>query len=100
VGGYWKWKGSEMWIMVEPIAEIPFGIHRSLTWCYRCNIDKPVDPPLVHPFINIPEAQYISPSIWNFGAPAEKDKVQKEKKPAYRMITPIQNPKIAEDVYS
>jgi hypothetical protein len=26
-----------MWIMVEPIAEIPFGIHRSLTRCYRCN---------------------------------------------------------------
>jgi hypothetical protein len=40
VGGYWKWKGSEMWIMVEPIAEIPFGIRRSLTRCYGCNSDK------------------------------------------------------------
>jgi hypothetical protein len=37
VGGYWKWKGSEMWIMVEPIAKIPFGIRQSPTWCYGCN---------------------------------------------------------------
>jgi hypothetical protein len=28
-----------MWIMVEPIAEIPFGIHRSPTRCYGCNKD-------------------------------------------------------------
>jgi hypothetical protein len=63
-------------------------------------VDKPVDPPPVYPFINIPEAQYIPPSIWNFGAPAEKDKVLKEKEPAYHTITPIQNPKITEDVYS
>jgi hypothetical protein len=62
--------------------------------------DKPDDPPPVHPFMNIPEAQYIPSSIQNFGAPAEKDKVQKEKEPAYCMIAPIQNPKIAEDVYS
>jgi hypothetical protein len=27
-----------MWIMVEPVAEIPFGIHWSPTWCYGCNI--------------------------------------------------------------
>jgi hypothetical protein len=26
-----------MWIMVEPVAEIPFGIRWSLTWCYGCN---------------------------------------------------------------
>jgi hypothetical protein len=26
-----------MWIMVEPVAEIPFGIHRSPMWCYGCN---------------------------------------------------------------
>jgi hypothetical protein len=31
-------EGSEMWIMVEPIAEIPFRIHQSPTWCYGCNI--------------------------------------------------------------
>jgi hypothetical protein len=37
VGGYWKWNESEMWIMVEPIAEILFGIHWSPMWCYRCN---------------------------------------------------------------
>jgi hypothetical protein len=37
VGGYWKWNGSEMWIMVEPIAKIPFGIRQSPTWCYGCN---------------------------------------------------------------
>jgi hypothetical protein len=26
-----------MWIMVEPVAEIPFGIRRSPMRCYRCN---------------------------------------------------------------
>jgi hypothetical protein len=26
-----------MWIMVEPVAEIPFGIRRSPTRCYGCN---------------------------------------------------------------
>jgi hypothetical protein len=26
-----------MWIMVEPVAEILFGIHQSLTRCYGCN---------------------------------------------------------------
>jgi hypothetical protein len=26
-----------MWIMVEPIAEIPFGIRQSPTRCYGCN---------------------------------------------------------------
>jgi hypothetical protein len=26
-----------MWIMVEPIAEIPFGICRSPTQCYGCD---------------------------------------------------------------
>jgi hypothetical protein len=26
-----------MWIMVEPVAEIPFRIRRSPTQCYRCN---------------------------------------------------------------
>jgi hypothetical protein len=30
--------GSEMWIMVEPVAEILFGIRQSLTRCYGCNI--------------------------------------------------------------
>jgi hypothetical protein len=30
-----------MWIMVEPIAEIPFGIRRSPTRCYRCNTPLP-----------------------------------------------------------
>jgi hypothetical protein len=37
VEGYWKWDGSEMWIMVEPVAEILFGIHQSPMWCYGCN---------------------------------------------------------------
>jgi hypothetical protein len=26
-----------MWIMVEPVAEIPFGIRWSPTRCYGCN---------------------------------------------------------------
>jgi hypothetical protein len=26
-----------MWIMVEPVAEIPFRIRRSPTRCYGCN---------------------------------------------------------------
>jgi hypothetical protein len=26
-----------MWIMVEPVAEIPFGIHWSPMRCYGCN---------------------------------------------------------------
>jgi hypothetical protein len=79
-------KGSESHIEDVTIATKP--------------VDDPVNPPPVHPFTNIPEAQYIPPSIRNFGAPAEKDKAPKEKEPAYRMITLIQNPKIAEDVYS
>jgi hypothetical protein len=52
-------------------------------------VDEPVDPPPVHPFMNIPEAQYIPPSIQNFGAPAEKDKGLKEKEPAYHMVALI-----------
>jgi hypothetical protein len=27
-----------MWVMVEPVAEIPFGIRWSPTQCYGCNI--------------------------------------------------------------
>src|SRR6202171_6139201 len=55
-------------------------------------------PPPVHPFAHIPEAQYIPPSIQNFAAPADKSK-EKEKEPTYRMIAPIQDPKVAEEVY-
>ena len=50
----------------------------------------------IHPFANIPEAQYVPPSTRNFAAPADKGK---EKEPAYRTIAPIQNTKIAEEVY-
>jgi hypothetical protein len=32
-----------MWIMVEPVAEILFGIRRSPTQCYRCNTDSVSD---------------------------------------------------------
>jgi hypothetical protein len=41
VGGYWKWDGSEMWIMVELVAKILFGIHWSPTQCYGCNNARP-----------------------------------------------------------
>ena len=51
----------------------------------------------VHLFSNIPEAQYVSPSTCNFAAPVEKGK---DKEPAYRTIAPIQNTKIAEEVYN
>jgi hypothetical protein len=30
-----------MWIMVEPVAEILFRIHQSLTQCYGCNTNSP-----------------------------------------------------------
>ena len=53
--------------------------------------------PPIHPFANIPEAQYIPPSTRNFAAPA--DKASKDKEPAYCTAAPIQNPKVAEEVY-
>ena len=53
--------------------------------------------PPIHLFANIPEAQYIPPSTRNFAAPA--DKASKDKKPAYRTAAPIQNPKVAKEVY-
>jgi hypothetical protein len=55
-------------------------------------------PPL-HPFANIPEAQYTPPSTRNFAAPINKEKATKNKEPAYRTITPIQYSRVAEDVY-
>lgn len=55
------------------------------------------DPP-IHPFANIPEAQYIPPSKRNFGAQAEKEKPSKE--PAYRTIAPIHSSHFAEEVYT
>jgi len=47
-------------------------------------------PPL-HPFSNIPEALYTPPSTRNFAAPVDREKAIKDKEPAYRTITPIQN---------
>jgi hypothetical protein len=44
VEGYWKWNGSEMWIMVEPVAEILFGICWSLMQCYGYNKEPGLHP--------------------------------------------------------
>jgi hypothetical protein len=93
-----KGKGKEVEQIAEPSRELESHLE-DVTIATK-PVDRPVDPPPVHPFANIPEAQYIPPSVRNFGAPAEKDKAPKEKEPAYRTIAPIQNPKIAEEVYS
>lgn len=56
--------------------------------------------PPIHPFTNIPEAQYAPPTNRNFAAPVDKDKGSKDREPAYRTVAPIQNSRVADDVYS
>jgi len=55
------------------------------------------EPP-VHPFAGLPESNYIPPSIRNFAAPVDKN-INNEKEPAYKTVTPIQNPKVADAIY-
>ncbi|KAF8232402.1 hypothetical protein L208DRAFT_996629, partial [Tricholoma matsutake] len=59
---------------------------------------QPTQP--IHPFVNVPEALYAPPVHCNFAAPAEKEKIMREKEPAYHTIAPIQNAKIIDDIYS
>ncbi|KAF8233777.1 hypothetical protein L208DRAFT_1265040, partial [Tricholoma matsutake] len=54
----------------------------------------------IHPFANVPEVLYAPPVHRNFAAPAEKEKIVREKEPAYHTIAPIQNAKIIDDVYN
>ena len=61
---------------------------------------EPIAKPPIHPFANIPEAQYAPPTTRNFAAPFDKTKVAKDREPAYRTQAPAQNAKITEDVYS
>jgi hypothetical protein len=56
--------------------------------------------PNVHPFKATPDASYIPPTTRNFGQPAAKPPVAKDKDLAYRTYAPIQDRKIAEDVYT
>jgi hypothetical protein len=60
-------------------------------------VPDPSDPP-IHPFANVKETTYLPPHEHNFGAPAPKP--PKEKEAAYRTQAPIQDPKIAEEVYA
>ncbi|KAF8234286.1 hypothetical protein L208DRAFT_1095722, partial [Tricholoma matsutake] len=54
----------------------------------------------IHPFANVPEASYALPVHHNFAAPAEKEKIVREKEPVYHTIAPIQNVKIIDNIYS
>src|ERR1700677_1461377 len=51
------------------------------------------EPP-IHPFASAPETSYRPPHECNFGAPPGKP----NKDPAYHSFTPVQDPKIVNDV--
>ena len=59
----------------------------------KTNEDGPV-----HPYANIPEACYAPPVTKNFGAPIEKT-VKERDMPAYRMVAPITEKNLVEEVY-
>jgi hypothetical protein len=60
-------------------------------------VPDPSDSP-VHPFANVKETNYLPPHERNFAAPAPKP--PKEKDFAYRTQAPVQDPRIAEEVYA
>lgn len=51
-------------------------------------------PPPLHPFDKAKDAHYQPPKNKNFGSPPTKPK-----DPAYQTVAPIQNPKVAEDIF-
>jgi hypothetical protein len=57
---------------------------------------KPAEPP-IHPFAKVPETSYRPPHERNFAAPPPKPK---DKDSAYRTQAPVQDKKIADDVYA
>jgi len=61
---------------------------------------KATPPSAVHPFRSAPDASYTPPTTRNFGLPNAKPPVAKDKELAYRTYAPVQDRKIADDVYA
>jgi len=59
-------------------------------------IPKPTEPP-IHPFAEVPETSYRPPHERNFAAPPPKPK---DKDSMYRTQAPVQDKKIADEVYA
>jgi hypothetical protein len=53
--------------------------------------------PLVHPFADVSDAPYKPPHKRNFAA---APKPVKDKESTYQTVAPIQNPKIATEIYN
>ncbi len=52
--------------------------------------------PLIHPFQNVKDANYLPPANHNYASlPKAKDK-----EAGYHTVAPVQNPKIAEDIFA
>ena len=60
----------------------------------------PIPLPKIHLYKAIPDASYIPPTTRNFGQPTPKPTTPKDRDIAYGTFAPVQDCKIAEDVYT
>jgi hypothetical protein len=93
-------KGTDKEISNQVSKELPkvAGPSKAKVWEETQQEEVPTVHKLpVHPFANIPEAQYAPPAVRNFGIPL--DKVSKEKEKAYKTLAPVTENSVVDQVF-